>query len=239
MIHSLLRQSRKPHLDTKGHIKEINEDFLTHKVVGNLHFLSVMDGCSGGKDSVFASNLFGKIFNKYFQIDPTGLSLSQISLEINEYLWRNVFYIKDILGLQTNELESTFICLIFNADTKEYYCSFVGDGYLMVDGELTENPQDNKPKYVSHFDKRDTFLENVNVFAGVFQSSIGIASDGIKSFVDFASNTKIEIGDYFFRNARFPQNPTKLSRLYKLLIEGNGVAKALNHDDVAIIYYEC
>ena len=147
---------------------------------------SVLDGCSTGIDSQFASNLLKKCFEcelKYFEYIPKD--------EYNLFysLRNHLKYIKQNLDLSDLHLLSTIIFFTYDKNKKKLNVRFFGDGVIYINGNEIINDENNIPDYFSYhlnessedFEKyinsrRYLTFENVDDFA--------ICSDGIHSLVN-------------------------------------------------------
>lgn len=136
------------------------EDFLIkEELASNEILIAVLDGCTMGTESVFASILYGKILrkiakNKFYEEfvskQNQELDLHAQLKNILQDLIEETKEIKNKLGLETNELLSTLILGII--DTKSYKAEIItiGDGLVCVDGQLTEYEQNNTPDYLGY-----------------------------------------------------------------------------------------
>ena len=93
------------------------EDFLVNEPLAtNHHLIAVMDGCTMGKESVFASILVAKILRKiarghFYQELFTGPpdNLKALLQTVLKQLFDELRTHKNALGLETNELLTTLI----------------------------------------------------------------------------------------------------------------------------------
>ena len=134
------------------------EDFLVvEQIATNEKLIAVLDGCTMGTESVFASFLYGKIlrniskkeFYKEF-VTNEPIDLKSKLKEVIKQLIDETKSIQSQLGLDRNELLSTLIIGIIN--TKDSNAEFltVGDGLICNDGEIIEYEQDDKPDYLGY-----------------------------------------------------------------------------------------
>lgn len=147
---------------------------------------AVLDGCSTGIDSQFASNFLKKCFDyqsKFYDHIPKdefGLFYS-----IRTHL-KNIKFEVDLNDLQ---LLSTIVYFTYHKKKKKLNVRFFGDGVIYVDGNEIINDENNIPDYFAYHlsDSSDQFeeyfnsrkyltFENVNDFA--------ICSDGIHSLIN-------------------------------------------------------
>ncbi|WP_459212044.1 protein phosphatase 2C domain-containing protein [Aquimarina rhabdastrellae] len=190
---------------TTLHIGEFHtnhcEDFLIVEQIGtNEKLIAVLDGCTMGKESVFASILFGKILRniakkKFYEefVSNTPITLEEVlKLLINE-----IKILKNHLGLETNELLSTLIIGIINSNESRADFLTIGDGLICIDGELTEYEQNDKPDYLGYHltDDFDTWFNHQKQKLSISSfKDLSIATDGIFTFKNFKdkSNQKSE-----------------------------------------------
>jgi len=177
------------------------EDFLIEtQIAANGKLIAVFDGCSGGKESVFASILFGKILrnisNRELQMESERnkpLDLKSKLKNIIKQLIDEVKSIKSQLGLDTNELLSTLIIGLI--DTQKISAEFlaVGDGLICIDGEITEYDQNNSPDYLAYHltDNFDEWYTNQSQKLSVATfEDLSICTDGIYGFKDFDNKSR-------------------------------------------------
>jgi len=169
------------------------EDHLYEKNIDEKWYVAaVMDGCSSGKDSHFASALFTKIINRTcnnlhaIQLnDSVEIAPIDIGLLIAKNLFNDLSKISKYLELDYREILSTIILLIYNKKEKISWILVSGDGYIAINGEITVIDQHNQPDYLGfHLDIGfDTwFTQNVKIFNQQNVNEIAISTDGVGSF---------------------------------------------------------
>ncbi len=177
------------------------EDFLVdEQIATNEKLIAVLDGCTMGTESVFASILYGKIlrniskkeFYKEF-VTNEPLDLKSKLKDVIKQLIKETKSIKSQLGLDTNELLSTLIIGIIN--TKESKAEFlaVGDGLICKDGEIIEYEQDDKPDYLGYHlaDNFDKWYDSQNQKLSVSSfKDLSICTDGIYTFKNLENKAK-------------------------------------------------
>ena len=236
---------------TTLHIGEFHtlhcEDFLIIEQLGtNTKLIAVMDGCSMGKESVFASILFGKILrmiakNKYYQemYDDKEETLEKVLKEITQLLFEEAIHLKNKLGLETEELLSTLILGVVNVKESKAEIIAVGDGLICVDGAITEYEQNDKPDYFGYHLSED-FEEWYNaqeqrLSIPEFQD-LSICTDGIFSFKNLTDKenqkSENEIIDFLLISKHGLENEKYFDKRIKSLKDDE------NHwltDDLAIV----
>lgn len=223
------------------------EDFLIDERIGtNERLIAVLDGCTMGTESVFASMLFGKILrkiakNKFYEefVTEEPQELKTKLKEVIKALILDTKELKNQLGLETNELLSTLIVGII--ETKESKAEFItiGDGLLCIDGRLIEYEQDDKPDYLGYHLAEDfeNWYDNQNQRQSVpYFKDLSICTDGIFTFKNLQDKsiqkTEAEIIDFLLIDEEDSEFNNFLDRKIRTLKED------LNHlvtDDLAII----
>ncbi|MEM6803341.1 MAG: protein phosphatase 2C domain-containing protein [Bacteroidota bacterium] len=173
------------------------EDFLFHtNLRDEFYVASVMDGCSMGKDSHFASSLFAKVLRKV--VKELGYKeffgelaafeewdLGELGKYILQNLWEELRLLKSQLHLDQLELLTTLLLALVDVKRKQVYLIVIGDGFFVAEGKITELDQDNRPDYLAYHLSKDFeswyptqkylyFLEDID--------ELIIATDGIGSF---------------------------------------------------------
>jgi hypothetical protein len=170
------------------------EDYLFAGDIGEDKILcAVMDGCTMGTDSYFASTLVGKLLRKIAQEksykELYGLEdhpdLDIYLKSILQELFRELKIIESQLMLSSNELLTTLIILLVDKKTNEGIVLAIGDGLVSINGTVTEYDQDNKPDYIG-FHLNEPFDEwyhsQTQKIAFNSINDISIATDGIFLF---------------------------------------------------------
>lgn len=171
------------------------EDFLVTFEISNKYSLfAVMDGCSSGKESHFASAIFGKIFKKIAQKKSFELlrkkyfriTIDDFSKQIIQEFWEELAFQKAKLSLDIEELLSTFLLTIYDKKSKELILTIAGDGCFSTNDEISIIDQNNHPNYpIFHISKsfEEWFENEVLIIKKSNISDFSISTDGIESFV--------------------------------------------------------
>jgi hypothetical protein len=207
------------------------EDFLIYESLSpNIQVLAVMDGCTMGKESTFASLMIGKILRKtcktmFYQDlrSPISENLEILIQSILKDLFQELKHQKNKLLLETEELLSTLIIIIIDTQKQEALSLVVGDGCIYCDEKLYEYEQNNKPDYLGyHLHKNfdEWYIsQNQKLYIQEFQN-FAICTDGIFSFqkqksaivekteTDFtkfllSDNTDFHLPHFFEKKLRF------------------------------------
>ncbi len=169
------------------------EDFLINEqIASNQKLVAVLDGCTMGAESVFASILYGKILrniakSKYYQelVVPNTMSLKHTLKSVIQELIIETIKIKNQLGLETNELLSTIILGIVQTETSAAEFITIGDGLIYKDGNIYEYEQDDKPDYLGyHFSEGfEIWYQNQDQTLSIASfTDLSLCTDGIYTF---------------------------------------------------------
>lgn len=224
------------------------EDFLIkEELASNEILIAVLDGCTMGTESVFASILYGKILRKIaknmFYEEFVSKQNQETDLQsklktILQELIDDTKEIKNKLGLEISELFSTLILGII--DTKNYKAEIItiGDGLICVDGKLTEYEQNNTPDYLGYHltENFEEFYKKQHQKLSISNfEDLSISTDGIFTFKNLENQnhqkSESEIIDYLLVDNQESEFDNFLDRKVRNL-------KKINHlvtDDLAII----
>lgn len=155
--------------------------------------LAVMDGCTMGTDSYFASTLVGKLLRKIaieksyhsFYNKVNGENAEAEVKDILRLLMSELRQIKNKLSLKDDELLCTLVILVVNLSSNKGYACVIGDGLVCVDGKLTEYEQNNMPDYLGYHlgkDFEEWYKSQKQVLTIEDIRDISISTDGIFTF---------------------------------------------------------
>ena len=173
-----------------------NEDFLVSCEIGNdKMMIAVMDGCTMGTESYFASTLIGKLLRQISKeihyktfIEKIEIDVQQLLEEILKHLFAKLKAIKNQLGLENDELLSTLILGIVNFENKSAEIISIGDGLVFYDDNFVEYDQVNTPDYLGyhlHIDFEEWFQKQNQKLSLTNIENLSISTDGIFSFKKF------------------------------------------------------
>lgn len=177
-----------------------NEDAYVIEDITDQHILmAVMDGCSAGTDSHFASTLIAKSLRKIARQTnqrtfaerrrPTTLELLRETLQI---LFSDLRRLNAELSLDYDELLSTLVLAIVDTVGPHAEVITVGDGLVCCDGEIIEYDHDNKPDYIGYHLKDDFDdwwnVQNQRISCSSFLD-LALSTDGILSFRPFSHDS--------------------------------------------------
>jgi serine/threonine protein phosphatase PrpC len=207
---------------------------------------AVMDGCSSGNESYFASALVGKIIKKIAVeeqyknwLNPNELlSLPLYLKKISQQVFNNLLNIKNQLLLEQFDLLSTILLLITDKQNKNAILLALGDGLVCCDGILEEFEADNKPDYIGYHlnENFDSWYDLQKIRTYNHFKDISICSDGIFTFAHF-DNEKyplldVDIVQYLLKDSSDSDNKEILKKKIRYLAKQYGLAPT---DDLAII----
>ncbi len=225
-----------------------NEDFLVVEDAGsNIKLIAVMDGCSSGTDSHFASTLIGKLLRKiakqegyreYAQKNQVELSIliEKITIQLFEELGN----LNRQLDLRSDEILSTLILGLVDTQSEKAELVIIGDGFIHVNGENFEYENDNKPDYIGYhlnMDKHLWFASRVERKSVNSLEDMTISTDGIHTFKNhdgksYKSIVEDEIMKEFFESKSNIDNVNKLKKSLIKIKEENGLMPS---DDLTMI----
>ena len=223
------------------------EDFLIHEQIGsNKILIAVLDGCTMGTESVFASMLIGKILRKiakknFYKEFTDGLE-SNLKIELKEIiyqLFQDIKSIKNQLFLDTVELLSTLIIGLVECNKRQAEFLVIGDGLIHFDGNLFEFEQNDRPDYLAyHLSENFEYWYNVQKqFLSVsYFKDLSICTDGIFTFKNLnkKENQKAEeeIIAYLLKDDQYAEFNNFLNRKIRFIKNKWGHVVT---DDLAII----
>ena len=179
-----------------GKLHPVNgEDYLYHTFL-NDHLLvaAVMDGCSSGKDSYFASAVYGKSLHKTCRMLPNmhevmpDLDLKKMDKEaigsfILGQLYEDIKKTKRLLFLDVNEILSTLILMVYDQKDHSAWVNISGDGLVVCNGGIHDIDQSNMPDYLAyHLDKAfDSWIaRHTKIMEFSEVRDISISTDGLQ-----------------------------------------------------------
>lgn len=223
------------------------EDALISAKIGEKKVLmAVMDGCSMGTESHFASTLFAKILKKISQelfykefLQSEIVPLKKMIFNIIKALYHELKSIKNQLSLETEELLSTLILSVYDEVTQEAEIIAIGDGLIVHNGKIIEYEQGDKPDYFAYHLK-----ENFDVWYEGFTQKLSlkkiedlsIMTDGIYTFKVLGESTNYKETTEMVNYLAIDKNVTNHENMLKgkmIFLEKEQSLKPM--DDLAII----
>ena len=224
------------------------EDYLFSALVSDEIIISaVMDGCSMGIESYFASTLIGKLLKKISKEIGYLLYLNQLPNDIDilsKYIFKQLFnQLKNIQGqlfLDKYELLSTLVFKIINVKERTAKAIVIGDGLVVCNGITYDFDQNNQPDYLGyHLEKdfenwfetieQELFLENI--------FDISISTDGIYTFKPFNQLAESCYSENYFIERLLIEQPMDLEKgaFQRQLLEIEEEEYLKPSDDLAFI----
>jgi len=224
------------------------EDYLVTDHIGSEKLLcAVMDGCTMGSDSYFASTLVGKLLRKIakakgykelFGAEPEQPDPEAYLKSILKDLFQELLIIKSQMLLEQNELLTTLLILLFDKKSGHGIILAVGDGVVAVNGVVTEFDQDNKPDYLGfhlHEDFDTWYAKQTQKIYINSARDVSLATDGIGLFTKVAAPKADDVLDpisYLLQNTENEDNDDMLELKLKRLEHVYGLKPS---DDLAIV----
>jgi len=222
------------------------EDFVFATQINNFIIAGVFDGCSSGKDSYFASALFGKIIKKNAEkIDFSNFkNTEEILKNLILTAAKTVKNFAENNDFKIDELLSTIILLVIDISRNVGNIICIGDGFLSINGMDTNIEQNNQPDYFAYhlfkFENIDDFENWFEKFENKFYfneiKDITISTDGILSYIkNKIMEEKMELSeitDFLTKDKRFFNNKSMLQRKANILKNIYGFE---NMDDLGIV----
>ena len=225
------------------------EDFIFHKVINEQWLVAaVMDGCSSGKESHFASTAYGKSLEKSCRMLPNMNDIHPefgsetttkraIGLFILRQLFSDVKNLKKLFYLKIEEILATIILLVYDLRSNTAWVCTSGDGVLCYNHELHEIDQHNMPDYLGyHLDRsfQEWYEHHTDSmeFGGIRDFSI--STDGIMKLIPASGKNKGIIDPVEYLLKQHPENAPAhfISDRYHNLIENEDY---IPYDDIGII----
>jgi hypothetical protein len=180
-----------------AHVTYCEDFLLTAPLCERSLLCAVLDGCSMGQDSHFASALFGKLLRKVArQMSQESLYVPDqvpweetrpetLAQELLRRLFREVKSARSKFELEWEELLTTVTLWVHHYETQRSFVIVVGDGFVSCDGQVYELDQNNRPDYMSyHMDKdfEAWYPTQEQRFDFAQPRDLCIATDGVNTF---------------------------------------------------------
>ena len=177
----------------------------------NKMICAVMDGCTTALESHFASALVGKILKKigieqgykeFIEQNESQLNIEENLKSILRDLLNELKIIKNQLMIDSKELLTTLIIMVLDKNQEEGIILAIGDGFVNINGTITEFEQDNKPDYLGFHLSEDfeAFYSSQKQKIGFNKiTDLSISTDGIFTFEKVApakSKEKINVIEF-------------------------------------------
>jgi hypothetical protein len=192
---------------------------------------AVFDGCSGGKESHFASALIGKTLRNYATL-PTLKAMVKATFQ-------DLKKIVKLLNLDAeDELLATVLLALYDKDTQKCEILVIGDGFVLIDDKLHEIDQNNQPDYLGYHleDDFEIWWSTQRIYRVEKPQKIAISTDGIDTF----RTNKIDLPEDFnpinflLFDSQWVNLPTMLHRKANILHTQYGY---LPYDDIGVVLW--
>lgn len=201
-----------------------SEDYVFHQLLSTHKLIAaVMDGCSSGHESFFASALYAKSINKSCFLlsseDVDNISNENIIRRISNQLFDDIRQTKKHLMLNHSELLSTLLLLVYDPQSCTAQVVISGDGVLACHGQLEIIDQNNVPDYMAyHLDQPFENWQKNHLKSMKFEDvqDIAISTDGLQKLVRDRAEININhetLREFLVNQPRWP-NPRALEQLY-------------------------
>ncbi|NRB48271.1 MAG: protein phosphatase 2C domain-containing protein [Saprospiraceae bacterium] len=180
------------------------EDYVLAQSIGSdRQLLAVLDGCSMGEESFFASALLGHILKKiakqaYF-LEAHHTTAKQTLAEqlptVLKQLFTELRSVKNQLYLDTNQLLSTLVVAIVDEKNAEAEVGIFGDGLVVANGVYWEYDQDNRPDYLAYHlatDFEEWWEKQEQLLSISDLKDLSLSTDGILSFRNFEAQVYLD-----------------------------------------------
>ncbi|MFK7904634.1 MAG: protein phosphatase 2C domain-containing protein [Chitinophagales bacterium] len=225
-----------------------NEDYLTVNEIGNKRFLmAVMDGCTMGIDSHFASTLIGKLLKKIAKemdykafVEKKEDELEILLKKVMQVLFDALQKLQYQLDLKREELLSTLILGVVDLEARNAEILTIGDGLVCCNHQEFEYEQDNHPDYLGYHlgvdfevwygsQKQRLSLESIE--------DLSIVTDGIFTFKRFDEGEYEELEaasvmDFLLKDKTWSDSQSMLQKKMRFMEKNYGLKPT---DDLAIV----
>lgn len=218
---------------------------------------AVLDGCSTGIDSHFASTLLKYSLEKAYK-HPANLIQLLGSTNYDDYtdqmIGDVVFDLRSVqkqLNLDVLNLLSTIVFFVYDKENKTLYVKFFGDGSVSASVLEYTHDENNMPDYLAYHlndswseffkwvrSRKTLIFEDIETFA--------VCSDGIDSFVN-VKNPHLDRSiakDFLLHSEQFSTLKTGLVKRFNILTNRNDDLKLSDdlfcwdiQDDLTVIRY--
>ncbi|RSK44655.1 protein phosphatase 2C domain-containing protein [Hymenobacter perfusus] len=223
------------------------EDFSVAQPLGaHKLVLAVMDGCTMGRESHFASTLVAKVLRKVlkehayreFYGELVAASLEAELREIIAAVFAEMRQLKNQLYLETNELLTTLVVALLDTDSRQVVVLALGDATVALNGRLTRFEQDNRPDYLAYHLSRpfaEWYDQQRQILHAPNCTDLALATDGIDSFAPTDVAAEVDLPDvpaYLLLNQELAEREEMLTMKVRRLESTFGLVPT---DDVAIL----
>lgn len=184
------------------HTNHCEDALVSAKIGEHKTLIAVMDGCSMGTESHFTSTLISKILKKISKelfytefLEPQETVLKNVLDNVVEALFEELKYVKNLLSLETMELLSTLLLVVYDEKLKTAEVITIGDGLVVCNTKVIEYEQGDKPDYLAYHLQDDfkNWYHNFNQKLSLKDvEDLSIMTDGIYTFKRLGNSTDYE-----------------------------------------------
>ena len=225
-----------------SHINHCEDYTVSEQIGENRYLLAVLDGCTMGDESYFASTLFGKLLRKIAKeafykehLENLRPTINELIRWILERLFSEISQAKNLLQLERNELLSTLILCVMDEKDRIGKIVCVGDGVVVVDDKIIEYDQDNQPDYLGYHLQEDfsTWYGQLDQVLEVKDfERISLSTDGILTYSGGEERAIGEIMHYLLIDDSEINNERLFSKKLRTIEKEWGME---NFDDIGIV----
>jgi hypothetical protein len=229
----------------QSHLNQCEDYLMYEQITQNKMIFAVMDGCTMGTESHFASTLTGRLLRKiskefFYKDFINKREQVQESDEILKLVLKKLFeelkIAKNFLQLEKTEMLNTMLLLICDLYGNEGVAIAIGDGLVCVDGEITDFDQKNIPDYLGYHISEDFdywYRSQTQIVRFEKFKDVGISTDGIFTFLNKENNpSSIDPVDFLLKNKEHIENEKMLALKISQLEKMYGLTPL---DDIGII----
>jgi hypothetical protein len=222
MLYTLLRKG-------ESHTVYCEDFAITYEDNQKIVF-AVLDGCSSGKESMFASALIGKVLRKN--------ALQSSLKEIMRHTFADLKQTKKMLALTEDELLATVLLAMYDKQSENAEIIVVGDGFVLIDDRLEEIDQQNTPDYWGYYleGEFEDWWRKQTIFKAEKPKRLAVSTDGIDTFRTHKMDLPADFmpKDFLLLHEQWANLPTMLTRKCNVLQTQYGY---LPYDDVGVVMW--
>ncbi|MDJ1501775.1 protein phosphatase 2C domain-containing protein [Xanthocytophaga agilis] len=178
-----------------SHTNHCEDYLLVDESLKDILVCAVMDGCTMGNESYFASALTGKLLHKllrekaykdFYTLKKSTVSLEEDAKYLLQHLFIEIKQIRNLLLLETHDLLTTLILALVDRNSQEALILVLGDGVVTINGEIYIFDQENTPDYFAYHLSEDFetwYGKQTQKIHATQLQTLAIATDGIETFV--------------------------------------------------------
>jgi serine/threonine protein phosphatase PrpC len=229
------------------HINNNEDAVICYEISKERMLLAVMDGCSSGTDSHFASQLIAKSIRKIAKdisyqafVTKKTVPLNTMLSQLAQSLFNTLAAFNRQLDLQYDELLSTVVIALYDHSNKTAEILVAGDGFIACNGKQHEYEQENKPDYMAyHLSKsfEEWYEGHTSKLTLTNVEDLSLSTDGVFTFrpydtADYPMITDVEITNLLLNDVAGKDNPLMLQKKCYTIKSQFGL---VHTDDLSIV----